>query len=46
MNKGTEIEHVIAYLERKKSEGYTHVADTNEKQAQDALEYHRKEKEN
>lgn len=28
MNKGTEIEKVIAYLEKRKQEGYTHVAIT------------------
>lgn len=26
MNKGTEIEKVIAYLEKRRDEGYTHVA--------------------
>ena len=28
MNKGTEIEKVIAYLEKRKQEGYTHVVIT------------------
>lgn len=39
MNKGTEIEHVIAYLERKKSEGYTHVVVTTPDKEYDSSVY-------
>lgn len=40
MNKGTEIDHVIAYLEKRKSEGYTHVAVTTPDKEYDSIVYY------
>lgn len=40
MNKGTEIDHVIAYLEKRKSEGYTHVAVTTTDKEYDSIVYY------
>jgi hypothetical protein len=40
VNKGTEIDHVIAYLEKRKSEGYTHVAVTTPDKEYDSIVYY------
>lgn len=40
MNKGTEIEKVIAYLEKRKLEGYTHVAVTTPDKKYDSIVFY------